>query len=101
MSLHTGANCSMPAGGSVSRVMTGTATGLNCDVNTDGNTGCGVQAPTPNSYGPVFNSGGGGWYAMERTSDSIKIWFWPRATGAPSDVSGGSNTVNTNNWVRL
>ena len=94
MTLHTGPNCNMPA----SRTMTGTATGNNCDVNTDGNTGCGVKAPTANSYGPTFNANGGGWYAMERTNNFIKVWFWPRNTGSlPSDI--GAATINTDNWV--
>jgi hypothetical protein len=38
-------------------------------------------------------------YAMERTSDFIKVWFWPRS-GAPPDVQNGDNTVNTDSWVR-
>lgn len=37
-------------------------------------------------------------YAMERTSDFIKVWFWPRL-GAPSDVQNGDNTLNTDSWV--
>lgn len=93
MSLHTGSTCDMPA----SRAMTGTATINNCNVNTDGNTGCGVQAPTANSYGPSFNSNGGGIYAMERTNSFIKVWFWPRNTGTPGDV--GTATISTDNWV--
>ncbi|EKM60723.1 glycoside hydrolase family 16 protein [Phanerochaete carnosa HHB-10118-sp] len=95
MTLHTGADCSMPT----SRTMTGTATGNNCDVNTDGNTGCGVQASTANSYGPSFNANGGGWYATERTDDFIKVWFFPRnAGGVPGDVSTGPATIDTDNW---
>lgn len=74
-------------------------TGLDCNVNTDGNTGCGVEAPTANSYGPSFNSAGGGFYAMERTTDFIKVWFWSRGSAVPSDVSSGAGTVNTDNWV--
>ena len=98
MSLHTGANCNMPS----SRTMTGTATVNNCDVNTDGNSGCGVQAPTTNSYGPSFNSNGGGFYAMERTSTFIKVWFWPRNAGnIPNDLKSGAGSVNTGNWVRV
>ena len=88
----------MPA----SRTMTGTATGNNCDVNTDDNTGCGVQAPTANSYGPSFNANGGGWYAMERTNDFIKVWFFPRNAGnVPNDVATGPATINTDTWVGL
>lgn len=94
MTLHTGANCNMPA----SRAMTGTATATNCDVNTDGNTGCGVQAPTANSYGPSFNAAGGGFYAMERTNDFVKVWFWPRNSNAPSDATSGGSTIDTDAW---
>ena len=98
MTLHTGADCSMPA----SRTMTRTATVNNCDVNTDGNTGCGVQAPTANSYGPSFNAIGGGVYAMERTDDFIKVWFWPRNAGnVPNDVRNPGGSVNTDNWVSI
>nr|AHI42991.1 endo 1,3-beta glucanase [Phanerodontia chrysosporium] len=94
MTLHTGANCNMPA----SRAETGTPTGLNCDVNTDGNTGCGVQAPTANSYGPALNAIGGGWYAMERTNNFIKVWFFPRNGNTPSDLKNGASSINTDNW---
>ncbi|GJE92266.1 glycoside hydrolase family 16 protein [Phanerochaete sordida] len=94
MTLHTGANCNMPA----SRAETGTPTGLNCDVNTDGNTGCGVQAPTSVSYGPGLNGLGGGWYAMERTNDFIKVWFFPRNGATPSDLSSGAGSIDTDNW---
>lgn len=81
--------------------MTGSSTATNCDVNTDGNTGCGVKAPTTNSYGPSFNSNGGGWYAMERTNNFIKVWFWPRNSGSvPSDMKTGASSINTDNWVR-
>ena len=73
---------------------------LDCDVNTDGNDGCGVQNPTSNSFGPDFNSAGGGWYAMERTSTSVKVWFWSRTSSSvPSDVSSGASSVDTDNWV--
>ena len=85
----------MPA----SRAMTGTATVNNCDVNTDGNTGCGVQAPTANSYGPSFNAIGGGIYAMERTSTFIKVWFFPRTGSIPADVKSGAASIVTDNWV--
>ncbi|KAI0072358.1 putative laminarinase [Panus rudis PR-1116 ss-1] len=95
MTLHTGPGCTMPA----SRSQTGTATNLDCDANVNGNSGCGVTAPTANSYGPAFNANGGGWYAMERTNTFIKVWFWPRNAGnVPSDVRNGGSSVNTDNW---
>lgn len=78
-----------------------TPTALDCDVNTDGNSGCGVQAAGADSFGPAFNSAGGGFYAMERTTDFIKIWFWSRGDAVPSDVSNSVGTVDTDNWVYI
>jgi hypothetical protein len=70
----------------------------NCD-STKVNNGCGIAAPTANSYGPKFNNNGGGWYAIERTNSFLKVWFWPRDGSPPSEVRNGTDTVNTDNWV--
>lgn len=83
----------MPA----SRTMTGIAGNNDCE----GSNGCGVSAPTANSYGPSFNAIGGGFYAMERTTTFIKVWFFPRNGGAPGDLSSGASSIDTDNWVRL
>ena len=97
--LHTDPGCTQPPAG---RSMTGNINGLDCDVNANGNQGCGVNAPGANSYGPSFNQNGGGWYAMERTNSFIRVFFWPRNAGSvPSDVSSGASTINTDNWVRI
>ncbi|KAJ3547126.1 hypothetical protein NM688_g5433 [Phlebia brevispora] len=90
MTLHTSPGCTMPA----SRAMTGAAGNNDCE----GNNGCGVQARTANSYGPSFNAIGGGFYAMERTSIFIKIWFFPRNSNVPSDLQSGASSVDTDNW---
>ncbi|KAH9923010.1 endo-1,3(4)-beta-glucanase-like protein [Amylocystis lapponica] len=95
ISLHVGSTCSMPA----SRAETGTPVNNDCNVNTDGNSGCNVQNPSDNSYGTAFNSAGGGWYVMERTTSYINVWFWSRSDGSvPSDVSGAANSVDTSSW---
>jgi len=95
VTLHTGSGCTMPA----SRSMTGTATGLDCNAAVNGNAGCGVKLNSANSYGPSFNSNGGGWYAVERTNTQIRAWFWPRNSGSvPAEVKNGGSTVNPNNW---
>ncbi|KAJ7825119.1 hypothetical protein B0H14DRAFT_2821346, partial [Mycena olivaceomarginata] len=70
----------------------------NCDVAATQNLGCGVEVNDVRSYGPTFNNNGGGWYAVERTNAFIKVWFWPRNRGVPSDISSGSTSVNTDNW---
>ena len=59
------------------------------------NSGCGVSDQDANVYGSGFNNNGGGVYAMEWTSSSIKAWFWPR-NAIPGDVSSGS--PNPSSW---
>lgn len=93
--LHTNSGCTMPA----SRSQTGTATGNNCDVAATNNAGCGVKINDGRSYGPSFNSNRGGWLAVERTNNFIKVWQWSRNGGnVPGDVSNGATTVNTDSW---
>ncbi|KAH7909590.1 glycoside hydrolase family 16 protein [Hygrophoropsis aurantiaca] len=93
--LHTSANCTMPTG----RMMTGTDEGDNCDVYETNNSGCGVALADDNSYGPDFNMEGGGWYAIERTSSYISIYFWERgSTSVPNDVKYPGFTINTSTW---
>ncbi|KAF9443774.1 glycoside hydrolase family 16 protein [Macrolepiota fuliginosa MF-IS2] len=93
--VHTSPGCTMPS----SRSQTGTSTQLDCNTQVNSNSGCGVKFPTANSYGPSFNSNGGGWYAIERTPTFIKVFFWPRNSGSvPSDVRNGGSTVDTDNW---
>ncbi|KAJ6582244.1 hypothetical protein B0H19DRAFT_984373 [Mycena capillaripes] len=95
VTLHTSPGCTMPA----SRSQTGTSLLLNCDVNVNSNSGCGVSVNQALSYGPTFNSNGGGWYAIERTNTFIFVWFWSRkATNVPADVRAGGTAVNTGNW---
>ncbi|KAI0755388.1 hypothetical protein C8Q80DRAFT_1117777 [Daedaleopsis nitida] len=86
----------MPASRSQSGMV---ATGNNCDTAATDNAGCGVKAPSENSYGAAFNSAGGGWYATERTNSFIKIWFWSRGEDdVPADVRNGATSINTDDW---
>ncbi|KAJ7624383.1 endo-beta-glucanase [Roridomyces roridus] len=95
ITLHTSPGCSMPA----ARTQTGTSLQLDCNTQVNGNAGCGVNAGVATSYGPSFNANGGGWYAIERTSSFINVWFWPRNAGnVPADVRSGGTSVNTANW---
>ncbi|KAG8214261.1 hypothetical protein J3R82DRAFT_11073 [Butyriboletus roseoflavus] len=93
--LHSTAGCTMPA----SRTMTGWSVGNNCDVYATGNTACGVLSSDPNSYGPNFNDQGGGWYAIERTSNFISVYFWERNSPlVPNDVKYPGSSVDTDSW---
>lgn len=41
-------------------------------------------------------------YAMERTNDYIKVWFWERGDkSAPFDATSGALIIDTNNWVAV
>jgi hypothetical protein len=54
----------------------------------------------PRSYGPEFNKAGGGYYAVERASNHIKVWFWSRdSESAPAAVKSGAKTVDPDTWV--
>ncbi|KAI0026674.1 endo-beta-glucanase [Vararia minispora EC-137] len=94
VTLHTSAGCTMPS----SRSMTGSTTNTNCDAAANSNAGCGVRVSDGRSFGATFNNGGGGFYALERTASFVKIWFWARGSGIPSDVLNGAGTVDTDNW---
>ncbi|KAJ3521955.1 hypothetical protein NMY22_g12090 [Coprinellus aureogranulatus] len=93
--LHTSANCTMPA----QRNQTGTNGQLDCDATVNFNVGCGVRYSQANSYGPNFNKNGGGWIALERNNRFMKTWFWPRdSSNVPSEVRHGALRVNPDKW---
>ncbi|TCD68804.1 hypothetical protein EIP91_009671 [Steccherinum ochraceum] len=92
--LHTNANCNMPA----SRTQNGVATSNVCDVVASNNVGCSVQSTAPNSFGTSFNANGGGYYAMERMNKLVNVWFWPRNGAVPNDLKSGAKTVDTGKW---
>ncbi|KAG9315694.1 glycoside hydrolase family 16 protein [Chiua virens] len=91
--------------------------GVNCAAAETGNDGCGVQFSDKASFGPEFNSIGGGWYvctldsrkgadshhryALERNNSQIRAWFWPRTDGqVPDEVKSGSahDIIDTDEW---
>ena len=94
-SLHTAYECSITGDSSTE---TGIFQTSDCqlDVATGGNSaGCGVSDLDSNSFGLGFNANGGGVYAMDWTSDYIKIWFFPRGS-IPDDITTG--WPNPCNW---
>lgn len=41
-------------------------------------------------------------YAMERTNNYIKVWFWERGNKfAPFDATSGAWIIDTNFWVTV
>ncbi|KIY72517.1 glycoside hydrolase family 16 protein [Cylindrobasidium torrendii FP15055 ss-10] len=97
VALHTKPGCTVPW----DRDQAGTTLQSNCDSNANNNAGCGVLSPSPVSFGPAFNNNGGGWFAIEKRTDFIKVWFWARNDASvPPGVAAGSDQAVTDNWGR-
>jgi hypothetical protein len=94
MTLHTDPGCSIGSTGGFS----GTVKTANCAVNAPGqsnNAGCGIQASGADTYGDGFNSGGGGVYAIDWTSQAISIYYFARSA-IPADITAG--TPDPDGW---
>ncbi|KAF1999549.1 glycoside hydrolase family 16 protein [Amniculicola lignicola CBS 123094] len=81
-SLHVAGDCTV----SDTVAQTGTWKDTNCNVEHDGNMGCGTKFSDANSLGEAFNQNGGGVYAMEWTSSTVNVWFFP-PTFVPASLS--------------
>lgn len=91
VTLHTIGGCTMD----VERRQTGTPVYSECD-DTHGNAGCGVVGP-PDTYGPEFNSNGGGVYALEICNEGIRVWFFPRDR-IPANIGTRRNKPDPSTW---
>jgi len=98
--LHTSSGCDM-SGQDTSKFSGkwGTDRGgkpaTNCYVNAPNefaNQGCGI---TGGAYGPSFNSGNGGVYALEWTDGFIRAFYFPR-NSIPQDLQSGN--PNPDSW---
>ena len=88
MTLHTAPGCTVSVG---SGGQTGTSIGdPNCG-DGGGNNGCPVVDYVGTSYGTGFDAAGGGVYAMEWTSSSIKIWYFQYGQEPGDIISGNPN----------
>jgi len=66
-----------------------------CGSSKGSNNGCAFIDNDANSAGAPFNAAGGATYAMEWTSDGIKIWTFPRGS-EPSDIA--SQSPSPSSW---
>ncbi|GAA6027323.1 hypothetical protein JCM8097_002593 [Rhodosporidiobolus ruineniae] len=92
MTLHTSNGCELKS----PMQAVGSVLAANCSVYAASNAGCGVQDPSPTSFGSGFNAAGGGVFAMLWDSSGIAVYFFQRdaipadiASGAPSPSSWG------------
>ncbi|CAJ2501669.1 Uu.00g045220.m01.CDS01 [Anthostomella pinea] len=67
-----------------------------CNAPGSGTTGCGAPTGNLQTFGTGFNEIGGGIYALEWTSQAIKIFFFPRTGPIPTDIA--SDTPDPTTW---
>lgn len=99
--LYTNEGCYI-SGNQYSTQLRDNITTYNCDNSAtssifgaqDATSACSGTNTDPNSYGTPFNNNGGGVYAMQWTSDVIRIWnFGPDAI--PADITAGTPDPST------
>ena len=85
VALHTTAGCSMT---DVRRQMSGAAGPQgDCHNATNHNAGCTVSGPAA-TYGPAFNTAGGGVVALEWRLEGIRVWVFARGgAGGPTTAA--------------
>jgi hypothetical protein len=94
--LHTDVGCTLPSKDSNTLAISGSVLGgTNCAVAATSNQGCGIRAPTSNTFGSGFNSNGGGVYAMRWDSTGVAIYFFTH-DNLPADVL--SDSPNPDSW---
>ncbi|KZT67660.1 glycoside hydrolase family 16 protein [Daedalea quercina L-15889] len=90
VTLHTNTGCTLPSTDASTLGIAGTlVSSQDCSVAGTGDTGCGVRSTSTTSFGPGFNSMGGGVYAMKWDDTGITVHFFPRAS-IPSDITSGA-----------
>lgn len=85
--LHTSGSCAVSK-----QNMTGDLTSTECG-EASGTIGCVVKGAN-GTTGTPFNEKGGGVYAMERSPDFIKIWYFPRGSTPESLTQGVPDTAS-------
>ena len=99
VALHTTGDCTMA---DVRREMGGTAGQGDCNNATNSNAGCFVTGAAA-TYGPEFNSQGGGIVALEWRLEGIRVWVFSR-TGddglktLPAASASGAAAPDPSSW---
>ncbi|KAL2133769.1 hypothetical protein VTI74DRAFT_1706 [Chaetomium olivicolor] len=87
VSLHTGLGCNITNFGAAA----GTALSRSSCYS---NEGCSQKTQATDNFGPGFNAGGGGVYALEWTDTVIQVWFFPRGSAMEMQLTSlPTNTI--------
>jgi len=94
---HTAPGCNLTSATNFTGtiVQTNGVDNLQCNAFIDNNAGCGVTEWSRASYGPYFDSQGGGVFAMKWDANGIAVWSFYRAA-IPQDIIQG--LPNPSNW---
>lgn len=86
-SVHTGSGCTVPdsAVSAMTAVTIVQQGATDCDA-LDNPAGCGFTDHETSSFGPGFNSAGGGVFALQFDTTGIKTWFF-QSGSVPSDIT--------------
>ncbi|KAJ3786965.1 putative glycoside hydrolase family 16 protein [Lentinula aff. detonsa] len=90
ITMHTNAGCSLATG----QAITGTVSGTTCESSDSNNNGCATMDTTTNSWGPAFNTAGGGVFAKLWDDTGIKIWHFSR-DNIPADITSQNPDPST------
>ncbi|KAJ3734995.1 putative glycoside hydrolase family 16 protein [Lentinula guzmanii] len=90
ITMHTNAGCSLATG----QAITGTVSGTTCESSGSNNNGCATMDTTTNSWGPAFNTAGGGVFAKLWDDTGIKIWHFSR-DNIPADITSQNPDPST------
>ncbi|KAL4069598.1 glycoside hydrolase family 16 protein [Scleroderma yunnanense] len=87
---HTAPGCNLTATTNFTGtiVQTNGVDNLQCNALINNNAGCGVTEWSRASYGPYFDSQGGGVFAMKWDDNGIAVWSFYRAA-IPQDINEG------------
>ncbi|KAF8168078.1 glycoside hydrolase family 16 protein [Crassisporium funariophilum] len=94
---HTAPGCHLDTNASFTGTVSsaGGHNHTNCDANINDNSGCGITEWSRASYGPYFDSQGGGVFVMKWDENDISVWSFYRAA-VPTDITDGR--PNPSEW---
>ncbi|KAI9887436.1 MAG: hypothetical protein M1823_000773 [Watsoniomyces obsoletus] len=92
VAFHTGVDCLLNGTAQSGRV---TSPNCNNDPSKPINKGCQSEEQRSNSYGAEFNQNGGGVYALDWTSEALRVFFFSRES-IPADIK--ANKPNPATW---
>ncbi|KAA1470227.1 glycoside hydrolase family 16 protein [Dentipellis sp. KUC8613] len=100
MTLHSDSGCTLtknPSGSKDIQEFTGNVLGTQCASSNNNNAGCAISDTDNRSFGPSFNSAGGGVFVHTMDESGIKMWHFARSE-IPQDIL--DNNPDPTSWPK-